>query len=224
MKTCIVVGICLIVVVLAADQLPGETQRTTGKGTQEPATSGATPQSGHAGPTVVPATFPVGKQPYGMAFDGSYIWVANYASDTVSKLRPKDGAALGTFKVGRGPIGLVSDGANIWVTNNAGGSVSELRASDGKVLGTFNVGPGPFWPAFDGENVWVPNGPHTITKLRASDGKNLGDFTVGYRPVAAVFGADFIWVTNQGDGTVSNSGRAMEPRQEHSRWVFSLWE
>jgi len=45
----------------------------------------------------VPTTFPVGSQPYGVAFDGANIWVANFADNTVSKLKANDGTLLGTF-------------------------------------------------------------------------------------------------------------------------------
>src|ERR1700689_4328608 len=155
MKPRTAIKICLGVVIIAMAQLSvGETPQTKdkGKSADEAATKG-TPQSGRSAQTMVPATFPVGKEPYGVAFDGAFIWVANFRSDTVSKVRPSDGASLGTFNVGRGPIGVVSDGTNIWVTNNIGGSVTELRASDGKILATFEVGPGPFWPAFDGANL-----------------------------------------------------------------------
>ena len=37
---------------------------------------------------------------YGIAFDGVNIWVANYGSNNVSKLRASDGALLGTYAVG----------------------------------------------------------------------------------------------------------------------------
>jgi hypothetical protein len=34
-------------------------------------------------------TFPVGSFPFGVAFDGAHIWVANGVSNSVSKLSPK---------------------------------------------------------------------------------------------------------------------------------------
>ena len=50
--------------------------------------------------------FPVGSGPVGLAFDGASIWVANYTSFSVSKLRASDGAVLGTFGVANPPGGL----------------------------------------------------------------------------------------------------------------------
>ena len=69
--------------------------------------AGANPKTG----------FAVGQQPYGIAFDGANMWVANFGSNTVSKLRVKDGATLSTIKVGTQPLGVTFDGSNVWVTS-----------------------------------------------------------------------------------------------------------
>src|SRR5215472_14783786 len=74
-------------------------------------------------------TFPVGKEPVGIAFDGANIWTANSGDGTVTKLRASDGTVLGTFSsVGSAPTGVTFDGADIWVSS-LGGTVSKLRAS-----------------------------------------------------------------------------------------------
>jgi YVTN family beta-propeller protein len=121
-------------------------------------------------------TFAVGTQPRGVCFDGANIWVANYGSNTVTKLQANDGKVLGTFAVGTQPANVAFDGANIWATNYGSGNVTKLRASDGKVLGTFTVGGQPFGLAFDGTNMWVGNavGSAIVTKLRATDGRFWG--------------------------------------------------
>jgi len=84
--------------------------------------------------------FPVGSEPFGVAFDGANIWVANEGGNSVTKLRANDGTNLGTFAVGTEPFGLAFDGANIWVANGISNTVTKLRASDGATLGTFGVG------------------------------------------------------------------------------------
>jgi hypothetical protein len=56
-------------------------------------------------------TFPVGTSPFGVAFDGANIWVANAFSNNVSKLRASDGTLLGTFALGTEPSGVAFDGA-----------------------------------------------------------------------------------------------------------------
>ena len=86
-------------------------------------------------------TFSVGSTPFGVGFDGTNIWVANFGSNTVTKLRASDGAVQGTFNVGSAPsFGVAFDGANIWVGNYGAGTVTKLRASDGAVQGTLQRG------------------------------------------------------------------------------------
>jgi hypothetical protein len=86
-----------------------------------------------------PTTFPVGSSPYGIAFDGEHMWVANTGSTTVTELQASTGATVGTFTTGAGPypVALAFDGANIWVANAASSTVTKMQASTGTVLGVF---------------------------------------------------------------------------------------
>ena len=47
--------------------------------------------------------FAVGMHSTLMAFDGTNIWVANYGSNTVTKLQPNDGTVAGTLPSSRQP-------------------------------------------------------------------------------------------------------------------------
>jgi len=71
-------------------------------------------------------TSTAGNRPYDVAFDGANIWVANFNSNNVTKLRARDGSTLGTFGAGSAPQGVAFDGANIWVTNAFSNTVSKL--------------------------------------------------------------------------------------------------
>jgi hypothetical protein len=152
------------------------------------------------------ASFTVGTQPVGVAFDGANIWVTSVAG--VSKLRASDGACVGVcvFSLGNNPTGVAFDGANIWVANTNDNTVSKVRASDGSMLGPFIVGTGPKGVAFDGANIWVANfGSNNVSKLRASDGACVGTctFAVGAGPFALAFDGANIWVVNQNSSNVS---------------------
>ncbi len=72
------------------------------------------------------ATFGVGANPRGVAFDGANIWVSNHGSSNVTKLRASDGTNLGTFNVGASPQGVAFDGANVWVAIYGTNSVTKL--------------------------------------------------------------------------------------------------
>ena len=63
-----------------------------------------------------------------MAFDGINLWVANNGSNTISCLRPRDGAVLATYSVGRSPFGVALDEVgSVWVANFSSNSVSTSR-------------------------------------------------------------------------------------------------
>ena len=112
-------------------------------------------------------SFPVGKQPLELAFDGENIWVANHTDGALTKLRASDGQLQGTFAVGPSPEALVFDGANIWVAVDGESSVKKLRASDGTLLGTFGVAAAPRGITYDGANIWVTNFIEgMVTKIR----------------------------------------------------------
>lgn len=157
------------------------------------------------------ATYPVGKNPQGVASDGVNIWVANQTDNTVTKLLASTGATVGTYAVGLRPISLVFDGANIWVTNAADHTVTKLLASTGAMVGAYTVGSNPGGIAFDGVNIWVTTSTFTnggvnptggLTELLASTGATVGVYTVGIRPGGIVFDGTSLWVTDTYDHNV----------------------
>ena len=62
-------------------------------------------------------TYSVGGGPYSICFDGGNIWVTNWFSENVTKLRASDGSMVGTYGTGDGPQDICFDGENIWVNN-----------------------------------------------------------------------------------------------------------
>ena len=149
-------------------------------------------------------TYPVGVGPFGIAFDGTNIWVANSGETTVTKLLAGTGAVVGTHPVGSAPFSVSFDGTNIWISNFNSGNVTKLLASTGAEVGTYPVGPSPFGVAFDGTNIWVANYfDGVVTKLLASTGAVVGTYSVATNPVGVAFDGSNIWVTNHGSSNVS---------------------
>ena len=77
-------------------------------------------------PACTPATFTVGTSPQGVAFDGTNIWVANFSSNSVSKINPTTNTVTDTVTVDTNPRGVTFDGTNIWVTNQTSNNVSKI--------------------------------------------------------------------------------------------------
>jgi DNA-binding beta-propeller fold protein YncE len=96
-----------------------------------------------------------GASPYGVAFDGSAMWVANF-NGSVAVCYP-GGGSCGGFSLGANPLGLAFDGTNMWVTNHGGNSVTKIQVHGPgvNILGTYSVGVQPYGIAFDGTYMWV---------------------------------------------------------------------
>ena len=69
----------------------------------------------------------VGTAPFGIAFDGSYIWVANSGSNNVSKIDISTDTVVATVTVGNVPRDIAFDGSYIWVVNSGSNNVSKIK-------------------------------------------------------------------------------------------------
>ena len=79
-------------------------------------------------------------QPYGIAADGTHVWVANYAAASVTELNASNGRWVATLSGGsygfNDPQAIAVVGTQVWVANYVGASVTELNASDGRRVAT----------------------------------------------------------------------------------------
>ena len=118
--------------------------------------------------------------PFGVAFDGSHIWVTNQGGNSVTEINASDGD-LRADALRRPPTastcrsGVAFDGSDIWVTNQGGNSVTEINASNGSFVRTLSGGSygfsEPRGVAFDGSHIWVVNtAGDSVTEINASDG------------------------------------------------------
>jgi streptogramin lyase len=108
------------------------------------------------------ATFPLpGHHPGGLAFDGSYLWLAD--ADARKLFRLDVEAAKVSRKLpspGFYPTGLAFDGSNFWAADAASGRIYRLRASNARADGVLD--PRAFACAgrfvaltWDGQALWA---------------------------------------------------------------------
>lgn len=154
----------------------------------------------------------LGKNPEGIAFDGSSIWTAN-SGGSVSRITPGTSPgnwSVSTFTTGfSSPQGAVFAAGSIWITDTALNALLRLNG-DGTIAQAVVVGGYPAYPAFDGRNIWVPNFlDSSLTVVRASDGAVLQTFSAANGnqnglsfPAQAAFCGAAVAVTNQ-SGSVS---------------------
>jgi hypothetical protein len=138
-------------------------------------------------------------QPVGILFDGSNIWVTDFAANTLLKLDASV-AILQTVQVGTSPEFPAFDGTNIWVPNNIGNSVTVVRASTGAVVATLtgNGLNGPRQAAFDGQRILVTNhADNSVSLWKAADLTPIGAFSTGAStgPSGACSDGTYFWIT-----------------------------
>jgi hypothetical protein len=63
-----------------------------------------------------------------VGFDGSNIWVANHAGNSVTKLLASTGAVVRTYGL-EGAYAVAFDGTDIWVANEGDNSVTKISAT-----------------------------------------------------------------------------------------------
>jgi YVTN family beta-propeller protein len=125
--------------------------------------------------TVV-STITVGSDPQGVAINpaGTFAYVTNNGSNSVSKINLSNDTVVTTIAVGSGPWGVAINpaGTFAYVTNNGSNSVSKINLSNDTVVTTIAVGSGPWGVAINpaGTFAYVTNnGSNSVSKINLSN-------------------------------------------------------
>ncbi|MEI7512592.1 MAG: YncE family protein, partial [Candidatus Uhrbacteria bacterium] len=141
------------------------------------------------------ATTTVGSNPYGVAFDGAYIWVTNLSSANVSKINVTTNQVVATVAVGTNPAGLAFDGRYMWVANQGTSNVSQIDVTTNQVVATTTVGTTPTGVAFDGSYIWVTNyGSATVSKISTTSSAVVATVNTGSFPKSIAFDGQRMWI------------------------------
>ena len=148
------------------------------------------------------ATFTGGPSPFGVAYDGTYIWVTNNGSNTVSRFNPVTGIR-DDFTVGGNPQGVAYDGTSIWVVNNGSNFISKVNPATGTKV-DYPTACCANGIAYDGTSIWVTHvgGLNNVSKIDPATGA-LIPYPTGTTPLGVAYDGTSIWVTNYDDSTVS---------------------
>jgi len=146
-------------------------------------------------PPSVTASYDVGTNPLEVEYDGSRIWVANNADDTVTVLDASDGSLVATVTVGDQPTRVLFDGASVWVLNAGDATITKIDAASQAVAGTFSTGAAPSDISFDGSKIWIANtADYSITLLSATDGSPIGTLSLLGAPYHLQFDGVGTWI------------------------------
>ena len=161
---------------------------------------------------IVKTTITVETGPIGVAItpDGSYAYVANYDSGTVSVIEISTNTVTTTVTVGTGPVGvaITPDGSYAYVANYGSGTVSVIQISTNTVTATVTVGSHPYGIAItpDGSYAYVANfNAGTVSVIEISTNTVTTTITVETNPrwIAITPDGNYTYVANNGSGTVS---------------------
>ncbi len=160
-------------------------------------------------------------QPDAIVSDGTHVWVANYAGDSVTELDASNGGRIRTIAGPRyafaSPVSIASSTGHVWVANRGGNSITELSAFTGALVRVISGIHGPAAITTNGTDVWVAAHyrcghagcvDHSqVTELSASTGhvvRLLSGPSYGFAdPDAISADGTHVWVANSSANSVT---------------------
>jgi hypothetical protein len=144
--------------------------------------------------------------PTQVEFDGTDIWVANFSGNTVTRVRPGDGAVLGTWTGAANGRSLVCALGKVFITGiiNPGRlyMIDPTQAPGAVTTLSSNLGGNSEGIAFDGTRIWTANngGSVSIVSLNPT---SVTTISTGFSiPFGALYDGSNIWVTDTGDNSI----------------------
>jgi hypothetical protein len=148
----------------------------------------------------------VGIAPHLVEFDGTDVWVANFSSGTVMRIRPSDGKVLDTWTGAFNAFGIVCAMGRIFVTGkNEPGSlymIDPTQPAGAVTTLTNSLGDGPGGIAFDGSRIWTAN-PSGSVSIASLNPTTVTTISTGFNsPFGILYDGSHIWVTDIGADTL----------------------
>jgi hypothetical protein len=142
----------------------------------------------------------VGDLPHQVVFDGTDVWVANFTSGTVMRIRTSDGKLLDTWTGATNALGVVAAMGRIFITGqtNPGSLYMIDPTQPAGVVTTVSSGMGnqPQGIAFDGSRIWTANlsGSVSIVSLNPTTVTMVS--TGFFQPYGILYDGAAVWVTD----------------------------
>jgi hypothetical protein len=148
----------------------------------------------------------VGTNPAFVAFDGLDVWVSNFGSSTISRVRSSSGNLLGTW-TGANSVGpLLSAMGAIFASSHNSQNLYRIdpkqATNAANIVATVPNGASDI--AFDGGRIWVTGGSSvSIVTPGASLPWTVTTVTAGFStPVGTLYDGSNIWITDAGSTTL----------------------
>ncbi len=142
-----------------------------------------------------------GKFGTGLTFDGQHLWVADYKTDQLYCVNPKDGTIVRQIpSPGFWPMGLAWDGKHLWNVDNKTKQIYKLDPQTGKILTVLDAPcADPQGLTWDGKTLWISDARRNkIYSLDLSDGTAVKRYIGPARRVNGLtFDGRYLWASDR---------------------------
>jgi PKD repeat protein len=146
----------------------------------------------------------------GLAWDGQYLWVADFTTEQLSQLDPHTGSVLKTLKTPRAyesPVALTWGGGALWVATlgEQQDKLYQIDPSTGQVLRSLPV-PAEVSAAgtvdglaWDGQYLWLADSTEQkLYQIAPESGAVLKQFVLNFAPLGLAWDGQAFWVSQDG--------------------------
>jgi hypothetical protein len=173
----------------------------------------------------------VGIAPEQVKFDGTDLWVANRASNTVMRIRPGDGKLLETWTGATEVSGIVCAMGRIFVTGDTSQGrlymIDPTQPAGPVTMLTSSLGNSPQGVAFDGLRLWTANFSGSVS-IVALNPTSVTTVSTGFsQPFGILYDGSNIWVTDAGADTLlklNANGNIAQTINVGNRPIFPVFD
>ena len=137
----------------------------------------------------------------GITFDGHYLWLADYKTDSLYQIDPSSGKIVHKISSpGFWPMGLAWDGKYLWNVDKMQKKIFQVDPKDGTIINIFDAPSGdPEALTWDGKTLWVSDARHNrIMSLDMNDGTAVLRFQGPARRVNGLtFDGKYLWASDR---------------------------
>jgi hypothetical protein len=147
----------------------------------------------------------VGNFPQQVEFDGTDLWVTNYLSHSVMRIRPSDGKVLDTWTGANGAGGIVCAMGRIFVTGFTPGTLYMIDPTQpAGAVTTLTTSLGNFAReiTFDGSRIWTANDSGSVSIVSLNPTTVTTVSTGFLEPFGILYDGSHTWVTDNNAHTL----------------------
>jgi len=142
----------------------------------------------------------VGNAPVSVKFDGTDLWVSNFGSASVMRIRPSDGKLLDTWTGASNSNGLLAAMGRIFVAAPTDPGtlymIDPTQPAGVVTTVTSALGAGSLNIAFDGARIWTTNYSSNSVSMVTLNPTSVTTISTGFTgPVGVLYDGANIWVT-----------------------------